>query len=84
MNFAGSQSELTNWSKSSSSYCFVYKASDAAGIARALMAARAQGLSVISHGAGHSYTDAALNSGGVVIDVTPMRHTLAAASCVAV
>ena len=76
MNFAGTQSELTNWSKSARSQCFVYKASDSAGIAGALAAARAQHLSVIPHGAGHSYTDAALNSGGVVIDVTPMRRIL--------
>ena len=38
--------------------------------------ARARRLSVIPHGAGHSYTDAALNTGGIVIDVTPMRQIL--------
>ena len=76
MTLSETQVELTNWSKSARSTCFVYKVSDAAGIARALAAARAQGLSVIPHGAGHSYTDAALNTGGVVIDVTPMRQIL--------
>jgi decaprenylphospho-beta-D-ribofuranose 2-oxidase len=70
------QAELTNWSKSVRSPCFVYKVSDAAGIAQALAAARAQRLSVIPHGAGHSYTDAALNTGGMVLDVTPMRRIL--------
>ncbi len=70
------QAELTNWSKSARSACFVYQVSDAAGIARALAVARTQRLSVIPHGAGHSYTDAALNTGGVVIDVTPMRRIL--------
>lgn len=70
------QAELTNWGKSARSACLVYKACDVAGIARALAAARAQGLSVIPHGAGHSYTDAALNSGGIVVDVTPMRQIL--------
>jgi decaprenylphospho-beta-D-ribofuranose 2-oxidase len=70
------QTELTNWSKSARSPCFVYKISDAAGIARALAGARTEGLSVIPHGAGHSYTDAALNTGGVVIDITPMRKIL--------
>ncbi len=68
--------ELTNWSKSARSTCYVYQVSDTAGIARALEAARAQRLSVIPHGAGHSYTDAALNTGGVVIDVTSMRQIL--------
>jgi FAD/FMN-containing dehydrogenase len=77
MTFSEAQVELTNWSKSARSTCIVYKVSDAAGITRALTAARTQRLSVIPHGAGHSYTDAALNTGGVVIDVTPMRQILA-------
>jgi FAD/FMN-containing dehydrogenase len=70
------QVALTNWSKSASSTCFVYKVNDVAGIHAALAAARAQGLSVIPHGAGHSYTDAALNTGGVVMDLTPMHRIL--------
>jgi decaprenylphospho-beta-D-ribofuranose 2-oxidase len=69
--------ELTNWSKSARSSCFVYRASDVAGVAGALAAARAQHLPVIPHGSGHSYTDAALNTGGLVIDVTRMRRILA-------
>ena len=68
--------ELTNWSKSAHSACFVYEASDVAGLLETLATARAQGLSVIPHGAGHSYTDAALNTGGIVIDVRPMRRIL--------
>jgi len=47
-----------------------------AGIHAALAAACTQGLSIIPHGAGHSYTDAALNSGGIVMDVTPMHRIL--------
>lgn len=47
-----------------------------AEVAHGLAGARAQRLSVIPHGAGHSYTDAALNTGGLVIDVTPMRQIL--------
>lgn len=76
MTLPGKQAELTNWSKSARSACFVYKVSDVAGILQTLETSRAQGLSVIPHGAGHSYTDAALNTGGVVIDVTPMRRIL--------
>lgn len=70
------QAELTNWSKSACSPCFIYQVSNAAEIARALASAHSQHLSVIPHGAGHSYTDAALNTSGVVIDVTPMRRIL--------
>jgi decaprenylphospho-beta-D-ribofuranose 2-oxidase len=73
----GRQAELTNWSKSARSACLLYPATDAAGISQALSAARTQRRSVIPHGAGHSYTDAALNTGGIVIDVTPMRRILA-------
>ena len=71
------RAELTNWSKSVHSPCLVYKAHNAKDIAKALASARAEGLSVIAHGAGHSYTDAALNTSGMVIDVTPMRRILA-------
>jgi decaprenylphospho-beta-D-ribofuranose 2-oxidase len=71
------RAELTNWGKSARSSCFVYKVSDVSGIASALAAARGKRLSVIPHGSGHSYTDAALNTGGIVIDVTPMRQILA-------
>jgi FAD/FMN-containing dehydrogenase len=72
----GKQVELSNWSKSTRSACSVYPVNDLTGMLAALEAARAQGLSVIPHGAGHSYTDAALNTGGCVIDVTPMHRIL--------
>ena len=75
-NVSGEQAVLTNWSKSACSPCLIYKASNVTEIARALAAARTQRLSVISRGAGHSYTGAALNTSGVVIDVTPMRRIL--------
>jgi decaprenylphospho-beta-D-ribofuranose 2-oxidase len=76
MNFPAMQAELTNWSKSAYSPCIIYQASDITEIAEALAAARTQHLSEIPHGAGHSYTDAALNTDGVVLDVTPMRRIL--------
>ncbi len=38
--------------------------------------ARSQGLSVIPHGAGHSYSDAALNTHGLIVDTTRMRRIL--------
>ena len=72
----GKQVELTNWSKSANSACYVHEAGDVASLLQIMETAQAQGLSVIPHGAGHSYTDAALNTGGIVIDVTPMRRIL--------
>lgn len=76
MTLRGTQAELTNWSKSARSSCLVYKPDDIAGMSKVLAMARTCGLSVIPHGAGHSYTDAALNTGGVVIDLKPMRRIL--------
>lgn len=76
MTLPGNQVELTNWSKSARSPCYVHRVQDVAGIVSALAVAQTQHLSVIPHGAGHSYTDAALNTGGVVLDVSPMRQIL--------
>lgn len=76
MTFRGTQATLTNWSKSAHSSCLIYQPNDIAGISKALAVARTCGLSVIPHGAGHSYTDAALNTGGVVIDLKPLRRIL--------
>src|ERR1700690_2586528 len=74
--FPGMHAELENWSKSVRSSCIIFKVRDVVGIARALAFARSRRLSVIPRGAGHSYTDAGLKTGGVVIDVTPMRRIL--------
>lgn len=68
---------LTNWSRTTHSPCFVVRARDSGDIQEALADARANGLAVIAHGAGHSYTDAALSSNGVVIDTTGMCRILA-------
>lgn len=76
MTFRGAQAILSNWSKSARSSCLIYQPNDSAGISKALAVARTCGLSVIPHGAGHSYTDAALNTGGVVIDLKSMRRVL--------
>ena len=76
MTLSLKQVELTNWSKSTHSACLVYPVRDLAGILEVFELARAGGYSVIPHGAGHSYTDAVLNTGGVVLDLTPMRRIL--------
>ena len=70
------QDYVLNWSMTERSPCYVFEVRDIAGIMQALTTARAWGLSVIPHGAGHSYTDAALNTNGVIIDVTGMRRIL--------
>jgi decaprenylphospho-beta-D-ribofuranose 2-oxidase len=76
MTLRGMPAELTNWSKSARSSCLVYQPNDSVGISKALAVARTGGLCVLPHGAGHSYTDAALNTGGVVIDLRPLRRVL--------
>jgi len=65
-----------NWGMTERSPCYVFEAQDIAGIMHVLTIARTASLSVIPHGAGHSYTDAALNTNGIVIDVTGMRRIL--------
>jgi len=77
MAFPGTRVDLTNWSKSEQSPCYVIQAHDTQDITQTLGQAREQGRTLIPHGAGHSYTDAALNTGGVVLDLTPMRRILA-------
>ncbi len=76
MTLPGKQVELTNWSKSTYSDCLLYEVANTASLLQVLATARAQGLSVIPHGAVHSYTDAALNTRGIVIDVRPMQRIL--------
>jgi decaprenylphospho-beta-D-ribofuranose 2-oxidase len=74
--FAGARTVVTNWSKTGDSTCYMQRAGDTESVRRVLAEARAQDLRVISRGAGHSYTDAAWNTGGVVIDMTTMRRIL--------
>src|SRR5437763_1550119 len=76
MALPGDQDYVLNWSMTERSPCYVFEVRDIAEIMQALTTARTWGLSVIPHGAGHSYTDAALNTNGVIIDVTGMRRIL--------
>jgi decaprenylphospho-beta-D-ribofuranose 2-oxidase len=77
MTISAVRADLTNWSMTERSSCSVYKPRDGAEIMQALSDARTRGLSVIPHGAGHSYTDAAFNTHGAVIDLTGMCRILA-------
>lgn len=74
MTLLWDQRHIMNWSMTERSPCTVFKAQDSTSIRHALTTAQKQGLSVIPHGAGHSYTDAALNTNGIIIDVTDMRR----------
>src|SRR6266851_10521600 len=76
MALPGNKNIILNWSMTERSACYILKARDIEGIKHALTTARTWGLSVIPHGTGHSYTDAALNTNGVIIDVTGMRRIL--------
>jgi decaprenylphospho-beta-D-ribofuranose 2-oxidase len=76
MSMPWDQAYITNWSMTERSPCYVFKPKDTAGIILALGAARSKGLSTIAHGAGHSYGDAALNTDGVIVDLTDMRRIL--------
>jgi decaprenylphospho-beta-D-ribofuranose 2-oxidase len=77
VTLAGLQpTELTNWTKTGRSSCLWLPVHDVAGIMQALDLARRQNVTIIARGAGHSYTDAAWNTAGVVLDLTPMRRIL--------
>jgi decaprenylphospho-beta-D-ribofuranose 2-oxidase len=71
------KTELTAWSKAVRSSCYVYRAADVVDVIQAMDEARRGGLTLIPHGAGHSYTDAALNTNSMVIDMTAMRRVIA-------
>lgn len=65
---------LTNWTRTQRSPCYVCNVHTLADLTATLAEARRCGRSVIPHGAGHSYTDAALNTDGVILDVRGMRR----------
>ena len=77
MAISAVRTDLTNWTMMERSSCLVFRPRDSAEILQAFSVAQSHGLSVIPHGAGHSYTDAAFNTDGAVIDVTDMRRILA-------
>ena len=76
VGITGNQDSIENWSMTERSPCSVFQAHNVAEIVQILTTARQQGFSVIAHGAGHSYTDAALNTNGIVLDVKGMCRIL--------
>ncbi len=75
--YSQTDATLTNWSMTAHSTCSLWSVSRAEDVMAALTSARARGVSIIPHGAGHSYSDAALNSDGIVLDLSGMRRILA-------
>ncbi len=67
---------LDNFGHSLHSTCYVYRPGNAEEIATLLKFARQNGLTVTLRGAGRSYNDAALNGGGIVLDLRRMDHIL--------
>lgn len=72
----GAFASLTNWSMTRRSPCFVFKPLNVEEIMQSIALAHECGLTVIPHGAGHSFTDVALNTQGIIIDVSNMHHIL--------
>lgn len=65
---------LENFGHSLRAPAYVIKPSCAEEIAQAFKLAAKTGLSITARGAGRSYNDAALNGGGIVLDLSGMNH----------
>jgi FAD/FMN-containing dehydrogenase len=69
-------SSLENFGHSLRAASYVFKPQCAEEIAEAFRLAKKTGLSVAARGAGRSYNDAALNGGGIVLDLSGMNRIL--------
>src|SRR5512146_1366366 len=67
---------LENFGHSLLASCYVYRPGSAEEIAVIFKFARENGLTVTARGAGRSYNDAALNGGGIVMDLSAMNKIL--------
>jgi len=67
---------LDNFGHSLRAPSYVFKPTHSDEILEAFRLARRMGLSVTARGAGRSYNDAALNGGGIVLDLSGMNHIL--------
>jgi decaprenylphospho-beta-D-ribofuranose 2-oxidase len=68
---------LENFGHSLRAPSYLYKPTSVKEIARIFEFAKHNGLKVTARGAGRSYNDAALNGGGMVMDLTGMNKVLA-------
>jgi FAD/FMN-containing dehydrogenase len=67
---------LENFGRSLGAVSYVYVAKSAEDAAALFKLARSNDLTVTLRGAGRSYDDAALNAGGIVLDLRPMSRIL--------
>ncbi len=67
---------LENFGRSLRAASYVFRPKSVEEIARAFDLARRAGLSVAVRGAGRSYNDAALNGGGILLDLSGMNRIL--------
>ena len=68
---------LEGWAMVQRAPCMVWQPTSVEEIGAVLDVARQRGRTVAPRGAGYSYTDAALNEGGIVLDLSHMCHVLA-------
>jgi FAD/FMN-containing dehydrogenase len=69
-------SKLENFGHSLETMAYLYRPTNAGQVADLFEQARARGTSVTLRGSGRSYGDAALNAGGVIIDLRRMNRIL--------
>ncbi len=67
---------LENFGHSLSAPSYLFKPTKTNEIHEAIKLAQKTGLSILTRGAGRSYNDAALNGGGIVLDMTDMDRIL--------
>jgi decaprenylphospho-beta-D-ribofuranose 2-oxidase len=67
---------LENFGHSMRAPSYLFKPTRVDDIAKAFQLAKKTGLTITARGAGRSYNDAALNGGGIVLDLTSMNHII--------
>jgi FAD/FMN-containing dehydrogenase len=67
---------IENFGHSLKAQVYLFKPRNAEEIVDVFRLARKQGLTVTARGAGRSYNDASINSGGIVLDMTGMNRIL--------
>ncbi|MBU4225751.1 MAG: FAD-dependent oxidoreductase, partial [Chloroflexi bacterium] len=67
---------LENYGHSLRSPAYVFQPSEAEEIGQAFKLAKQRGLTITLRGAGRSYNDAALNGGGIVLDLRQVNRIL--------
>ncbi len=67
---------LENFGHSLKAACYLYRPASSAEIAEVFQFAKKSGLTITTRGAGRSYNDAALNGGGIVMDLSGMNKVI--------